>query len=85
MAEPGLVAFYDIWPGNGAVYSYNSRACTGHLMCRQLHKDADDGDPAGSHGDRHQCYGVELDGLKKSLAILMAIFPGEPGLAGFWS
>jgi len=29
--RPGLVALYDIRPGNGAVYTYNPGARTGHL------------------------------------------------------
>jgi len=32
--EPGLVAFYDIRPGNGAVYSFNPGARTGHKAFR---------------------------------------------------
>jgi len=47
--KPGLVALYDIWPGNGAVYFYNPGAHTGlsadirlqpdSLYLQQSHKD----------------------------------------------
>jgi len=29
--KPGLVTLYDIWPGNGAVYSYNPGARMGPM------------------------------------------------------
>jgi len=33
--EPALVAFYDIWPGNGVCYSYNPKARTGAQHSKQ--------------------------------------------------
>jgi len=37
IARPGLVAFYDIRPGNGQIYSYNSRARTGWSFDKTEH------------------------------------------------
>ena len=44
---PGLVALYDIWPGNGAGQFLQPRSPHGHLTCKNCW-DAGSGDLTGS-------------------------------------